>query len=73
MFGGFDGSFYNDLNILDLTSEDNNSITVPKSTVCEDYHSLVNNPDGSDICFILNDQLRSKVYAHRALILFRLI
>ena len=44
-----------------------------KSTVTEDYFSLVNNPDGSDVCFLLNDQHRTKVYGHRALILFRLI
>jgi hypothetical protein len=41
--------------------------------VAEDYFSLVNNPEGSDICFLLNDQQRTKVYGHRALILFRLI
>ena len=73
MFGGFDGGFYNDLNILDLSTSKNQSITVQKSTVTEDYFSLVNNPDGSDICFLLNDQHRTKVYGHRALILFRLI
>jgi len=43
MFGGFDGGFYNDLNILDLSSLKNTTILVPKSTVNEDYFSLVNN------------------------------
>jgi hypothetical protein len=73
MFGGFDGGFYNDLNILDLESTKSSIIDVPKSTICQDYLSLVNNQDGADIIFLLNDSQRSKIYSHRALILFRLI
>lgn len=42
MFGGFDGNFFNDVNILNLKKE-NNTVAIPKSTVSEDYFSLVNN------------------------------
>jgi hypothetical protein len=73
MFGGFDGNFFDDLNILDLQTQGKSQLTVPKSTICEDYFSLVNNPESADIIFELNDAGKSKVYAHRALVLFRLI
>jgi N-acetylneuraminic acid mutarotase len=72
MFGGFDGNFFNDVNILSLKKE-NNTVAIPKSTVSEDYFSLVNNPEGSDISFKLNDPSRTSIYGHRALILFRLL
>ena len=42
MFGGFDGNFFNDENILSLKKE-NNNVAIPKSTVSEDYFYLVNN------------------------------
>ena len=72
MFGGFDGNFFNDVNILSLKKE-TNSVTIPKSTVTEDYFSLINNSEGSDISFKLNDPSRTSIYGHRALILFRLL
>lgn len=72
MFGGFDGNFFNDVNILGLKKE-NNTVAIPKSTVSEDYFSLVNNAEGSDISFKLNDPSRTCFYGHRALILFRLL
>lgn len=55
MFGGFDGSFYNDLNILDLQNTDRAAIQIRKSTISNDYQSLVNSAEGSDIVFQLND------------------
>ena len=72
MFGGFDGNFFNDVNILNLKKEQN-TVAIPKSTVSEDYFSLVNNSEGSDISFKLNDPSRTCIYSHRALILFRLL
>lgn len=42
MFGGFDGSFFNDLHILDLETESKNIISPQESTIAEDYHSLIN-------------------------------
>lgn len=42
MFGGFDGSFFNDINILDLEQGEKGVINIPKSTISEDYYSLVN-------------------------------
>lgn len=41
MFGGFDGDFYNDLNVLHLNKHLKDTIQVSKSTLCEDYASLV--------------------------------
>lgn len=73
MFGGFDGSFFNDVNILDIQSSNRSAIKVPQSEICKDYLSLVNNPDGADVVFIINDAAKSIVFAHRALILFRLL
>ncbi len=72
MFGGFDGNFFNDMSILNLKKE-NNAIMIPRSTVNEDYFTLVNNQEGSDINFRLNDPSRTLIFGHRALILFRLL
>jgi N-acetylneuraminic acid mutarotase len=42
MFGGFDGTFYNDINILNLRKDDPSTVTIPKSTLAQDYFNLVN-------------------------------
>ena len=73
MFGGFDGSFYNDLNIMDLTTAKKQVIHIQPSTIYQDYRSLVNQQENADIVFILDNDRRSNIYAHKALILFRLI
>lgn len=56
MFGGFDGNFFNDLNILDLQGRDQGNINLSPSNIAKDYWNLVGKPEGADVCFILNDQ-----------------
>lgn len=72
MFGGFDGEFYNDLNVLSL-QQDVKSTMVSASTRDSDYLSLVNSEADHDIVFTIENENKSAVvYAHRCLILFRL-
>jgi hypothetical protein len=42
MFGGFDGNFYNDLNILDFSRPNKQIINIQPSTIDMEYLSLVN-------------------------------
>jgi hypothetical protein len=51
MFGGFDGSFYNDLNICDFSRPAKQVITIEPSTIDADYKSLVNSQESADIIF----------------------
>jgi hypothetical protein len=37
MFGGFDGNFYNDLNILDFSRPTKQVFTIQPSTIDQDY------------------------------------
>jgi len=73
MFGGFDGSFYNDLNICDFSKPSKQVITIEPSTIDADYKSLVNSQESADIVFTLDHPARPQVYGHKALILFRAI
>ena len=73
MFGGFDGEFYNDLNVLSL-HQDVKCTQVSESSKDTDYLSLVNNAVDHDVEFkISNESESTVVFAHRSLILFRLI
>ena len=73
MFGGFDGNFYNDLNILDFQAPKKQIINIQPSSINADYRSLVNQRESADIVFVLDTPTQSKIYAHKALILFRLV
>lgn len=73
MFGGFDGSFFNDVNLLDIESSNRSCIKVEPSEICKDYLSLVNNPDSADVVISINDPKQPKVFAHRGFMLFRLM
>jgi hypothetical protein len=53
MFGGFDGSFFNDMHLLDLHKSSKQTITIQPSQIELDYFSLVNNSQGADIIFRL--------------------
>ena len=57
MFGGFDGSFYNDLTILDLTRPHKQIIQIQPSSIDRDYLNLVNNQEHADVVFVLDDGL----------------
>lgn len=57
MFGGFDGNFYNDLNILHTNKTFKETIKVSDSTLHRDLSNVVNAPELSDIEFVLNNQL----------------
>jgi hypothetical protein len=56
MFGGFDGNFYNDLNILHTNKLAKERILVSKSTLHLDLASTVNESELSDIEFILGTE-----------------
>lgn len=73
MFGGFDGSFYNDLHILDFQTIKKKIIKLSESTMLEDYHQLINKKESYDIKFILDNPQKQEVFAHKALVLFRTI
>jgi len=74
MFGGFDGEFYSDLNVLNLQPN------FKKSLICDsskdlDYGRLINNFDASDFKFKIEGIEPSKsaiVYATKALVLYNL-
>jgi hypothetical protein len=51
MFGGFDGDFYNDVNLLKLNSIDSAFHQQRKPTLTQDLCSLINNPAIHDISF----------------------
>ena len=51
MFGGFDGNFYNDLNIIDLNWTSKTQVIVSPSTIMQDYLRMVNCQDNFDIFF----------------------
>ena len=57
MFGGFDGEFFNDLNILDLEYLSNERLQIAKnekSTWYSDFSSLVNSSLYSDLKLSVN-------------------
>ena len=57
MFGGFDGEFFNDLNILDLEYLSNERLQIAKnekSTWSSDFSSLVNSFLYSDLKLSVN-------------------
>ena len=62
MFGGFDGEFYDDLNVMDMHQSfrgiDNTYIS--PSTINTDYISLLNNPNEFDLIFELEYQSKSE-------------
>jgi hypothetical protein len=59
MFGGFDGNFFNDMQVLDFQKPLKQLINILPSTIDSDYFSLVNNSESSDITFILDNPLRT--------------
>ena len=74
LFGGFDGSFYNDLQILDFQSAKKQVIRIQPTSISQDYKSLVNSEENSDLCFVLDSsKSREVVLGHKPLVLFRLL
>ena len=55
MFGGFDGEFFNDLNVMDLhrNSRGIENTNIDPSTINSDYLSLLGNPNEHDFAFKL--------------------
>lgn len=49
MFGGFDGSFFNDLQICDFSRPSKQVLTIQPSSIDQDYKSLVNSQESYDI------------------------
>ena len=62
MFGGFDGEFYDDLNVMDLhyNSRGIENTYISPSTINADYLSLLNNPNEYDFIFELEYQTESE-------------
>lgn len=72
MFGGFDGDFYNDLNLLDLDGDSKGTIPIKKSTITKKFCKLVNNPQNFDVTFILGFlREQVKIVAFKSLLLYR--
>ena len=74
MFGGFDGEFYNDLNVLNLQPNFKKSI-VSESTKDLDFNRLVNSYEASDFKFVIESNLPNKsatIYGNRGLVLYNL-
>lgn len=57
MFGGFDGEFFNDINIMDMSmnSQSNKSI-INESTKDKDFLGLVNKFEEHDIIFKIENK-----------------
>lgn len=55
MFGGFDGEFFNDLNIIDIEQVKRgfSQYHIEASSKEQDYMSMVDSKDGHDIIFKL--------------------
>lgn len=76
MFGGFDGTFYNDLHILHTNKTAKESITVSPSTLIHNLAAVVNDPEVSNIEFVLKASSQASqqvVYANKSLVLYRLV
>ena len=76
MFGGFDGNFYNDLNILHTNKATKERIKVSASTLYANLAGTVNDPELSDIEFIVKSEKgdsQQVIYANKSLVLYRLI
>ena len=75
MFGGFDGEFYNDINVMDLSSKSiMNKKAILESSKDKDFSRLVNSYDDHDIVFRIRGQSGmhyQQVYGNKALILYR--
>lgn len=67
IFGGFDGNkWLNDLHILDVGRLEESALNdVAVHRLIENMRRLVNNPDFSDITFIVQDH---RIYAHKAIL-----
>lgn len=74
MFGGFDGEFFNDINIMDLSRYSINKSLIKESTKDEDFSRLVNSFEDHDIIFKVQGQdCCQNVYANKALVLYRAV
>ena len=74
MFGGFDGEFYNDLNVLDLQPNFKKCV-VSESTKDQDLNRLINNYEASDFKFVIEGaeaNQSSVVHANKGLVLYNL-
>jgi hypothetical protein len=58
LFGGFDGNFFNDLQILDFQSGKKQVVKIQQTTINHDYKSLINQEENSDLTFILDNPSR---------------
>jgi len=73
MFGGFDGEFFNDLNVMDMSK-----VSTPQDTEIE-FSSLVDSRANHDLIFRLHgespesNQIFQDVFAIKSLVLFRSI
>jgi hypothetical protein len=80
MFGGFDGTFYNDLHILHTNKTLKESVRISKSTLHANLAEAVDCSEFSDIEFVLKPAsdffevaARTQIFANKSLVLYRLI
>jgi N-acetylneuraminic acid mutarotase len=74
MFGGFDGEFFNDLNVLNLQPNFKKSV-ISESTKDQDFNRLVNSYEASDFKFVIESNSPNKnstIYGNRGLVLYNL-
>jgi hypothetical protein len=63
MFGGFDGEFYNDLNIMNIESLSEEAFKIQniiKSTKDHDFFKMINDEKSSDIILKITDSCHFK-------------
>lgn len=60
LFGGFDGDFFNDLQVLHLNEASRKACPVSPSSLDKDFLKQINNPHNNDLRIIIEQNIMQK-------------